>query len=75
VLASTSSESSANDKAESFVSDGIGSVGVLNSDDFSSLKAGFWVVYSGEFDTQAEARDALDGIDASDAYVRRIAPN
>jgi septal ring-binding cell division protein DamX len=75
VLASTTSESSANDKADGFIADGISGVGVLRSDDFSSLKAGYWVVFSGEYDTQAEARDALDGIDASDAYVRRIAPN
>ena len=48
---------------------------MLNSDDFGSLKPGFWVVYSGQYDTQAQARDALDGIDASDAYVRQIAPS
>ena len=75
MLASTTSESSADDKAEDFFADGIADVGVLNSDDFSSLKAGYWVVYSGQYDSQAQARDALDGIDASDAYVRRIAPN
>jgi hypothetical protein len=75
VLASTTSESSAEDRAESFTSDGISGVGVLRSDDFSSLKPGFWVVFAGEYDTQEQARDALDGIDASDAYVRRIEPN
>jgi len=75
VLASTTSQSSADDKAQRFADDGIADVGVLNSDDFGSLKAGYWVVYSGQYDSQAAARDALDGIDASDAYVRRIAPN
>ena len=75
VLASTTSESSAQSKAEGFASDGIADVGVLKSDDFGSLRAGFWVVFSGQYDTQAQARDALDGIDASEAYVRRIAPN
>ncbi len=75
VLASTTSESSANDRADGFIADGISDVGVLHSDDFSSLKAGFWVVFSGQYDSQAEARDALDGFDVSDAYVRRIAPN
>jgi septal ring-binding cell division protein DamX len=75
VLASTTSESSAKGKAASFASDGISGVGVLRSDDFSSLKAGYWVVFAGQYDTQDEARDALDGVDASDAYVRRIAPN
>jgi len=75
VLASDTSESDAQDAAEQFADDGIGDVGVLNSDDFSSLKPGFWVVYSGEYDSQAEASDALDGVDAKDAYIRRIVPN
>ena len=37
------------------------------------LEGGFWVVYSGEFDTQSDATQALDDIDAPDAYIRRIA--
>jgi SPOR domain len=75
VLASKTSESQANDAADGFVADGIADVGVLNSDDFSSLKSGFWVVYSGVYNSQSEASDALDGIDAKDAYIRRIEPN
>jgi SPOR domain len=75
VLASKTSESEANDVAQGFVDDGIADVGVLRSDDFSSLKSGFWVVYSGEYDSQSEASAALDGIDAQDAYIRRIEPN
>ena len=75
MLASKSSESAANDAAEGFSGDGIADVGVLRSDDFSSLKPGFWVVFSGQYDSQSEASDALDGIDAKDAYIRRIAPN
>ena len=75
VLASDSSESDAQDAAEKFAGDGIADVGVLRSDDFSSLKAGFWVVFSGEYDSQSAASDALDGIDAKDAYIRHIVPN
>jgi hypothetical protein len=75
VLASKTSESEANDQAQGFIDDGIADVGVLHSDDFSSLKSGFWVVYSGEYDSQSQASDALDGIDAQDAYIRRIEPN
>jgi hypothetical protein len=75
VLASKSSESAANDAAQGFMDDGIGDVGILNSDNFSSLKSGFWVVFSGQYDSQSEASDALDGIDARDAYIRRIVPN
>jgi hypothetical protein len=74
VLASDTSESAARDKAKSFASDGISGVGVLHSDDFSSLKAGYWVVFAGRYDSQSEASDALDGIDAKDAYIRRIEP-
>jgi hypothetical protein len=75
VLASKTSESEANAAAEGFGSDGIADVGVLHSNDFSSLKSGFWVVFSGQYDSQSEASDALDGIDARDAYIRRIVPN
>ena len=74
VLASDTSESSARDKAEDFAADGISGVGVLESDDFSSLRPGFWVVFAGQYDSQSEASDALDGIDARDAYIRRIEP-
>jgi SPOR domain len=74
VLSSDSSESTARDKADDFAADGISGVGVLNSDDFSSLRPGFWVVFAGQYDSQSEASDALDGIDARDAYIRRIEP-
>jgi hypothetical protein len=75
VLASTTSKSSADDKAQGFIDDGISGVGVLNSDDFGSLNPGYWVVYSGQYDSQAEARSALDSVETNEAYVRRIAPN
>ena len=75
MLSSDSSRSDAEDKADGFAADGIAGVGVLHSDDFSSLKSGFWVVFAGEYDTQAAASDALDGIDARDAYIRRIVPD
>ena len=50
-------------------------MGVLDSDDFASLQGGFWVVFAGRYDSQSEASDALDGIDAKDAYIRRIEPD
>jgi hypothetical protein len=75
VLASDTSESDARSKADGFAADGISGVGVLHSDDFSSLKSGFWVVFAGRYDNQSEASDALDGIDAKDAYIRRVEPN
>ncbi len=75
VLASKSSESAAEDSADGFLADGIPDVGILQSDDFASLNPGYWVVFSGEYDSQSQASDALDGIDAKDAYIRRIEPN
>ena len=75
VLASKSSESAARDSAESFQADGIPDVGLLNSDDYASLNPGYWVVFSGQYDSQSEASAALDGVDAKDAYIRRIEPN
>ena len=74
VLASDSSEAGAREKAEGFAADGISGVGVLDSDNFSSLKGGFYVVFAGRYDSQSEASDALDSIDAKDAYIRRIEP-
>ena len=61
VLASDSSESDAREKADDFAQDGIGGVGVLDSDDFRSLKGDLWVVFAGHYETQAAASDALDG--------------
>ena len=74
VLATDSSESDARDKADKLASGGIPGVGVLDSDDFTSFKQGVWVVFAGRYGSQSEAAAALDGIDAKDAYIRRIDP-
>jgi hypothetical protein len=55
---------------------GLPEVGVLRSSDFSSLRPGYWVAYSGVYDTDAEARAALATAVAAgfpDAYPRRVA--
>jgi hypothetical protein len=75
VLGSDSSESDARDKADGFAAAGIPGVGVLDSDDFSSMKPDTWIVFTGDYDSQAEASDALDGVDVKDAYIRRIQPD
>ena len=75
VLSSDTTRSAAQQKATDFAAQGIAGVGVLNSDNFSSLQPGYFVVFAGEYDSQSAAGDALDGIDAKDAYVRRIVPN
>ena len=50
------------------------SVGVLHSDDFSSLRPGYWVVFSGQYDSQSAARDALPRPQAASAYARHVVP-
>jgi septal ring-binding cell division protein DamX len=75
ILKSASSQ----DSAEQFAGDAEAAghaVGILESDDFSSLNGGYWVVFSGEYTSKSEAQDALDGLksDYSDAYVKAITP-
>lgn len=54
---------------------GLTDVGVLNSSEFSSLHPGYWVVFSGIYDTLDEARSGLDTARAGfpQAYTRQIA--
>jgi len=49
-------------------------VGILNSDDYSSLNGGYQVVFTGTYATKSDAEADLDGVQAdfSDAYVRQI---
>jgi len=73
ILKSSSSKSG----AESFAQDAQDAghtVGVLNSDEFSSLNSGYWVVFSGTYATEDEAETALEDLksDYSDAYIRQI---
>jgi len=53
---------------------GLTDVGVLNSSEFSSLHSGYWVVFTGIFTSESEARGALDTAKASyrQAYARQI---
>ena len=53
---------------------GLTDVGVLNSDEFSSLHPGYFVVFSGIFNSESEAQSALDAAKASypQAYQRQI---
>lgn len=54
---------------------GLTDVGALNSSEYSSLHPGYWVVFSGIYDTLDEARSALDTARATypQAYTRQIA--
>lgn len=75
ILESATSKSAADAKANELSRDGT-SVGVLHSDDFSSLNDGYWVVFSGTYDSKSAAESALSGLKAKvpEAYVRHVVP-
>jgi hypothetical protein len=56
------------------LSAGLTDVGVLNSSEFSSLHSGYFVVFSGIYNSQAEARSNLSSAKSSypQAYARQI---
>jgi septal ring-binding cell division protein DamX len=49
-------------------------VGILNSDDYSSLNGGYYVVFTGDYATTKEAEAALPDIKSSvgEAYIKQI---
>jgi len=62
------------DAGQKALNAGVSDVGILNSSEYSSLHAGYFVVFSGVFNSEADARSALDAAQASypQAYVREI---
>lgn len=64
-------------KAREAINKGLDEVGVLNSSNYSSLTPGYYVVFSGVHDTEAQARNSLNGVRTAGyptAYVRDISP-
>lgn len=62
--------------AQQAINRGLPEVGILNSSDYSSLNAGYYVTFTGVYDTQNEAENALPRARASGfptAYVREVA--
>ncbi len=75
VLESSATREAADARAEELAGQGV-SVGVLDSNDFSSLEPDRFVVFSGQYDSQRaadQAREALQG-QVEGAYVRRVVP-
>jgi hypothetical protein len=63
--------------AQRAIAAGLPAVGVLRSGDFSSLRPGFWVTYTGVYTSLAQAQAALPQARAagfSSAYTRRVSP-
>ena len=78
VLASipqSSGRAAAASEGRKALSAGLTDVGVINSDEFSSLHPGYFVVFSGIYNSESEARGAIDAAKASypQAYARQIA--
>jgi septal ring-binding cell division protein DamX len=69
VVASSTSRAAAQKKAKAAGAD----AGVLHSDDFSSLRKGYWVVFAGQYPDQKAAQAAAKGR-GGDAYARRVVP-
>jgi hypothetical protein len=77
VLASvpqSAGRSAAVSEARKALGAGLTDVGVINSSEFSSLHAGYFVVFSGVYNSQGEARAGLDAAKSSypQAYARQI---
>jgi hypothetical protein len=75
VLESSATQTAAQSRARELASQGV-PVGILNSDGYSSIEPGRWVVFSGQYDTQRAAHQALKDISGqvTGAYVRHIIP-
>jgi septal ring-binding cell division protein DamX len=74
VLISARKRSQANAKAKEAQSRGI-DAGVLHSNDYSSLKPGYWVVFAGQYATSSEASSHVDELASkgfAGGYPRQI---
>jgi hypothetical protein len=73
IIESATTQAKAESEATSAQTQGL-TPGILKSDDYSSLNAGYWVVFTGHYSSRSEAQDALDSAQAKypDAYVRQI---
>ena len=62
--------------AQKGIDAGLPSVGILDSANFSSLRDGYYVVFSGVFDTYDEAATNLATVTGTfpGAYTRKISP-
>jgi hypothetical protein len=51
-------------------------VGILHSDDYSSLRAGYWVVFSGQYTSDSPAQAAAKAAQsaAPGAYAKQVRP-
>ena len=76
VLESSSTREAAEARANELAGQGI-AVGILDSDEYSSLEPGRFVVFSGQYDTDRAAEQALQDLSGQveGAYVRHVIPS
>jgi hypothetical protein len=75
VLESSATQTAAQARAKELAGQGV-PIGLLNSDGYSSIEPGRWVVFSGQYDTRRAARQALQDLSGqvTGGYVRHIIP-
>jgi hypothetical protein len=75
VLESSATQTAAQSRGKELAGQGV-PVGILNSDGYSSIEPGRWVVFSGQYDTKRAADQALKDVSSqvTGAYVRHIIP-
>jgi hypothetical protein len=79
ILASMPTKADADTKLQAAKAAGIASAAILHSDDFPTLRAGYWVVFDGQYDTidQATTQATADRGkgEFTDAYPRFVSKN
>jgi hypothetical protein len=75
VLESSATQTAAESRANELASQGV-PVGILNSDGYSSIEPGRFVVFSGQYDSKRAADQALSDVSGqvTGGYVRHIVP-
>jgi hypothetical protein len=75
VLESAQTRQAAEARANELAGQGI-PVGILNSDGYSSLEPGHWIVFSGQYDSRRAANQALQDLSSQVAggYIRHVQP-
>jgi len=76
-VAESQGRSEADAIAQRATTAGLPQVGVLLSTDYPSLRPGFWVTYTGVYESESEARSALPAAQAAgfaSAYPRQVTP-
>ncbi len=75
ILFSGTTQAEAESRARELARDGT-TVGILDSDEYASLRAGYYVVFSGQYESQEQAEAAAEAFtgDADGAYPRLVEP-